>query len=150
MDRPGDRPHTLRWLFTQYIACIVVVAIFSVILSDYGYMELIVLIVPLALIGDGLAEPIGVRVGKHKYRAYALFSKKKYHRTLEGSAAVLIASVFVLLFFQGHFTTPEFIVALIIVPLTITVAEAIAPHTWDQPFLLGFSSAALFLIKHFI
>ena len=62
---------------------------------------------------------------------------------------MFIASVFVLLFFHGLFTTPELIAALIVVPITLTVAEAFTPHTWDQPFLIGFGSAALFLVKHF-
>lgn len=149
-DRPEDRPHTLLWLYTQMIACIVVMIPIGILLSIYGYSELMVLITPLAMVGDGLAEPIGIRFGKHHYKAYALFSKKKYQRTLEGSATVFIASVFVLLLFHGHFTKPELLVALVAVPTTLTVAEAISPHTWDQPFLLGLGGAALFLIKHFV
>ena len=58
-------------------------------------------------IGDGLAEPVGVRFGRLKYKTYALFSKIKYERTVEGSACVFITSIIVIIFFQSSFTYSE-------------------------------------------
>jgi phytol kinase len=149
-DRPEDRPHTLHWFYTQMFAGIVAMCIGGSLLSAFGYTEMNVLVPLLAMIGDGLAEPVGVRFGKHKYKVYALFTEKNYHRTIEGSATVFISGIVVLLFSQGLFTTPEFSTALILVPITMTIVEAIAPHTLDQPFLNIFGSAILFLIKFFI
>jgi len=152
IDRPEDRPYTLRWWWIQIFTAIVALSIGAVILNVLGYGEMLVLVPVLAAMGDGLAEPIGVRFGKHKYRIYTLFAKtdQKYYRTIEGSATVFVATFVVVLFSGAFFTTPEFILALILVPTIITVAEAIAPHTMDTPFLQFFGCIALVLAKHFV
>ena len=110
------------------------------------------LLVPLTAIGDGLAEPIGVRFGKHKYRSFSLFPfiKNKYHRTLEGSAAVYMSSLFVLLLYRNFFTISQFTYALLLLPIIVTIAEAISPHTQDSAFLNLSSGIGIILIKMFI
>jgi len=119
----------------------------NVLLRYHNYGEMLILISPLAMVGDGLAEPVGVRFGRHKYSAYALFSKKKYHRTLEGSATIVAATILVLFLFRQLFSPQEFLLALLIIPLGTALAEAFAPHTWDTPFLFASSAGLLFLIK---
>jgi hypothetical protein len=37
-------------------------------------------------VGDGLAEPVGIWLGKHKYKTRSCFSPRRYTRSWEGSA----------------------------------------------------------------
>ena len=106
-DRPEDRPNTLLWLSTQTAFGYLVIIPFLILFYTSGYEYLIIIPILVNGIGDGLAEPVGVRFGKHKYQTYALFSKVKYERTLEGSACVFITSVVVVLFFQSDFSSSE-------------------------------------------
>ena len=146
-DRPEDRPNTLLWLSTQTAFGFLVLIPFIILFYTSGYEYLIIIPILVNGIGDGLAEPVGVRFGKHKYQTYALFSKVKYERTLEGSACIFITSVVVILFFQSGFTSSEFIYVIIIFPIVMTLSEAFAPHTWDTPFLFFFGYSTIYLIK---
>ena len=68
--------------------------------------------------------------------------KKKYVRSLEGSACVFLASIIVVVVFHTSFTQLQFIIALIFIPFLMTFVEAFSPHTWDTPtlFLAGYSA----------
>ena len=57
-------------------------------------------VICLAMIGDGFAEPVGIRFGKRRYKTFALFTRKRYFRTVEGSLAVFIATFFVVVVFH--------------------------------------------------
>ena len=152
-DRPEDRPFTLLWIFTQFFASIFIVISVAVSVEIYlgiSWEKIGLLVVCLSMIGDGLAEPIGVRFGRIKYKTYALFTKKRYFRTLEGSLAVLVSTILVTIWFKGLFTDQQFLWALCILPLTLTFTEAISPHTWDGPFLSGVSGISVSLILAFI
>ncbi len=146
-DRPEDRPYTLKWLSTQIIAGYVVITPAIVLFIKTGYSGLILIPVLINGIGDGLAEPVGIRFGKHKYKTKALFSKREYERSLEGSSCVFIASIAILFLFQSSFSNVEFIWALIVLPFTMTIAEAFSPHTWDTPFLFLTGYTVLYFIK---
>lgn len=67
LDRPEDRPYTLLWLSTQILATYVVLVLMLVWLERYEKSILIYVTVLVAGIGDGLAEPVGVRFGRHTY-----------------------------------------------------------------------------------
>jgi len=149
-DRPEDRPHTLLWLTTQLITGYAVIITFGVVFSQMEMLRLIYIPILVSGIGDGLAEPVGVRFGRRKYQVPAIFSSRTYERTLEGSACVFVTSVIVILLFHAAFTTPQLWVALAAVPLLLTLAEAKAPHTWDQPFLLFTGYVSLLAIQVWI
>jgi len=149
IDRPEDRPFTLKWTASQTAANYLVAIPVAIYLSIIDRPELIFIIILINGIGDGLAEPIGIRFGKHKYQTYALLTKKKYVRSIEGSACVFIVSLLVILLFSASFSTMQFIVALVSFPLIMTLAEAKAPHTWDNPFLFAIGGILLFLIFQF-
>jgi phytol kinase len=147
IDRPEDRPHTLQWLSTQVAVGYMVLIPMIILFFTSGHISLIFIPILIAGIGDGLAEPVGVRFGRFKYKTYALFTKKKYVRTLEGSACVLITAAIVILLYRDYFNHGQFVCALIAVPIVMTLAEALSPHTWDTPLLLFCGYGVLYLIK---
>ncbi len=143
-DRPEDRPFTLKWLFIQYLATYIVAIPLWLLFETQNHTEAILIIILINAIGDGLAEPVGVLWGKHKYKVKAVFTSKLYTRSIEGSACVFIVAVVVLCSFYNYFTFNQFIVALAIVPITATLAEAKSPHTLDSPFIFLFTGIALY------
>ncbi len=146
-DRPEDRPNTLLWLSTQIIVGYIILIPFIIYFFAIGYTNLVLIPILVNGIGDGLAELIGVRFGRLKYKTYALFTKKKYERTVEGSACVFITCIIVIILFKSSFTSSEFISVLIIFPIVMTLAEAFAPHTWDTPFLFFFGFLTIYIVK---
>lgn len=146
-DRPEDRPNTMLWLISQTMAGYLVLTFFLGFFISHQCVELIFLPVIINGIGDGLAEPVGVKFGKHKYKVRALFSKVKYERSFEGSACVFITSVVTVFLFKGYFTPPEFLFILITMPVFMTLAEAFSPHTWDTPFLFLTGFTLLTIVK---
>jgi dolichol kinase len=149
-DRPEDRPYTLWWLTSQVAAGYAVIIPMAVLFAHLGQAWL--LFIPLLIngIGDGLAEPVGVRFGRHEYRTRSLNGNRIYVRTLEGSACVFLTGVVVVALFHGQFTTPQFWAAMLTVPVTMTLAEAWSPHTWDTPFLILVGCLNLLAIVHLL
>lgn len=146
-DRPEDRPYTLLWLSTQLAVAFAVIVPFGAWLIATGREALVMLPVVITAVGDGLAEPVGVRFGRHPYATRALFTDRRFVRTLEGSACVFLASIAAVLVFHGSFTATQLLVALMLMPPAMTWAEARSPHTWDTPllFLAGYLVIALVL-----
>lgn len=134
-DRPEDRPHTMFWLTTQLLAGYAVLIPMRVLFLKLGFAELVFIPILVHGIGDGLAEPVGVRFGKHKYSCRALLSTRRYTRSLEGSSCVFMAGLIAVVSFHASFTAPQFVGALLVVPISITLAEAFSPHTWDTPYM---------------
>lgn len=149
-DRPEDRPHTLWWLFTQVMAGYLILIPMVILFVRNGLENVVVLPVLINALGDGLAEPVGVRFGRHKYRAYALFSKKGYVRSIEGSACVFLASILLILGFRPAFSPAQLTAALAMIPMAMTAAEAFSPHTWDTPILNITGYGSLYAIMRFI
>lgn len=147
-DRPEDRPHTLLWLSTQIAAGFLVLLPMIVLFYYHDLLHWMFLPILINGIGDGLAEPVGVRFGKHRYLTGALFTRKKYVRTLEGSACVFLASMAVLALSHAYFTPGQLVAALIIIPPLMTLAEAFSPHTWDTPFIFLVGYLTLFGISY--
>lgn len=149
-DRPEDRPNTLWWLFTQVLVGYIVLVPAVIIFVQSDLAEIIWIPFFIIIFGDGLAEPVGIRFGRHTCKAYALFSKKKYVRSLEGSACVLLASIIVVIVFHTSFTHTQFIAALIFIPPLMTLVEAFSPHTWDTPTLNLAGFGALYAITRIV
>ena len=147
-DRPEDRPHTLLWLSTQIIAGYAVLIPMSIVFARYGFSELIFIPVIVHGIGDGLAEPIGIRFGRHKYSTREFFGKaRRFTRSYEGSACVFVVGVLAIVAFKGSFTLTQFVVALLAVPILMTLAEAWSPHTWDTPYMFLVGTVSLLAVK---
>jgi len=146
-DRPEDRPHTLLWLTTQILAGFAVIVPMVMLYARYDLLDLILIPILINGIGDGLAEPVGIRFGRHRYGVRALFTRKKYVRSLEGSGCVFITSVAVVAVHYPFLTPLQYMVALALLPVLMTIAEAFSPHTWDTPFLFLVGYLALLGIK---
>ena len=100
-------------------------------------------------IGDGLAEPVGIYLGRHKYWTTSCFGDRKYQRSWEGSACVFLSSVvFVSCFYYTFESATQFYIALVLLPPAMAYAEATSPHTIDTPFLMGVGGFLLWIISH--
>ncbi len=149
-DRPEDRPHTLLWLTTQYIAAAAVIIPLGMGFAAMQKAELVFIPILINGLGDGLAEPVGVRFGRIKYSTRALFSDKRYERSLEGSLCVFLAGLLCIIAFRHSFTPVQFIAALAAIPIAATLAEAFSPHTWDTPFIFGVTGVSCICILTFL
>ncbi len=156
-DRREDRPDTLTFQVTEDIMRFSIYFPFKIFVVNYINAPSIIFI-PILInnIGDGLAEPVGVRFGKHKYSTTALYYKGKFWngnftRSYEGSACVYFTSVIVVAANYHAFTTTQFWLTVVILPFLMTIAEARAPHTNDGPFLAfigcGFLSLMFFCVS---
>lgn len=141
-DRPEDRPHTLWWLFTQIFVGYLVLVPMVILFVNQGLSGLLMVPILIVIFGDGLAEPVGIRFGKHTYTSVAFLSRRKYVRSLEGSACVFLASIVLVMLHRVYFMPDQFVVALVVLPIVMTLVEAFSPHTWDTPtlFLSGYGS----------
>lgn len=135
LDRPEDRPHTLTWLLTQYVAVYAVYLLVYAVLLWRGAAVWMTIAIVINVIGDGLAEPVGVAFGRRAYTCRAIFSRRTYQRTLEGSICVLLSGLICIALLQQTFQPRQFWIALAVIPISATIAEACSPHTWDAPFL---------------
>lgn len=147
IDRPEDRPYTLLWASTQLFVTFMVVIAMVAWLQRYDRAVLIYIPVLVVGFGDGLAEPVGVRFGKHHYKTHALFTDRKYTRTVEGSLCVFVSGIVAVALLSPHLSQTELILALVLIPIVMTLAEAFSPHTWDGPFLyLAGGSTTVFVM----
>ncbi len=80
-DRREDRPDTLIFQVTEDIMRFGVYFPYKILVANrIGLPELVFIPVIVNNIGDGLAEPVGVAFGKHKYSTTALYHKGKFSR----------------------------------------------------------------------
>ena len=135
VDRPEDRPYTLVWFSTQIIATLIVFAPFVVYFERRDYGRLVFIPILINGLGDGLAEPVGVRFGKHKYRTSSCLSNRVYTRSYEGSLCVFVVSLITVACYYNHLNLNQYIFCLLTIPITSTFVEAVAPHTWDSPLI---------------
>ncbi|VVU94536.1 hypothetical protein CPAV1605_261 [seawater metagenome] len=145
VDRPEDKPYTLFWLASQTIATLFVAIPFAILFNSFKRMEWIFIPILINGLADGLAEPVGIRFGKHKYQTKSCFSDRLYTRSYEGSLCVFLVSTIIILAFYNFFRTKEYIFNVLLIPICITFTEAFAPHTWDSPFIFFVSSGLLSL-----
>lgn len=152
-DRIEDRPYTLRYDILEDLFRFIVYLPFICI---FGKASLLVMIPNLINeFGDGLAEPVGIRFGKHKYRCRSLYYRGKFwngnfERSLEGSAMVFIVSAIVMVMYAGYFTAPQFWILLAAMPILMTLAEAISPHTNDGPMLALVGCSTIWAVTTFV
>jgi dolichol kinase len=134
LDRPEDRPFTLLWLVSAYIAS-AVVFVFAA-LGPIPIEPVLLIAVVLAItVGDIAAGVVGRHFGRHTYATIGLGTSRGYVRSYEGSAAMLAVATAVIAFVTMGLQTTPWVLSLLILPATLTIAEALSPHTWDEPIM---------------
>lgn len=144
-DRPEDRPFTLKWIVLgDILPGMVVIMVFYWVFAPYtvnGYPAtgLCYIFAMVCGFGDGLAEPVGVHVGVHKYEVSAIMAggdARKYQRSFEGSCCVaLFTYIFVAQKWYLFVNASAFWLTVLVLPPMMAWAEARSPHTMDTPFL---------------
>lgn len=131
LAREKDAPHRTRYIIEPYVSTLmggVLVNLFFPETAQLGYL--------VAGLGDAVAEPVGTRFGRHRYRVPTLDGTLA-ERSLEGSASVwIVSSLSLCLYLCGSapLTVTTGVVVLLIASLS-TFAEAISPHGWDNAVL---------------
>ena len=142
INRPEDAPYTLRLIlsefFVQYAMILLCLKLYATLHLPSALVYLAVLLVAF---GDGMAEIVGTRFGKHFYHVPKLWGTHHYHRSIEGSVAMWLVALILVENFRWMFLPHEYAYALLIIPLAATLAEAVSPHTWDGP-AIHFATAA--------
>ena len=152
LDRPEDRPNTLKWIIAgNLVPGMTLNRIFEWAFGLTGHAALIFVIVLIIGIGDGLAEPVGIFLGKHKYKVLSWFSSRKYTRSWEGSMCVFLCSLILpALMFSSFSNFNQCLAAMIILSPVMTLAEATAPHSMDTPALMIIGYSILYSIIHLL
>lgn len=102
---------------------------------------------------DAVAEPIGMRWGRHRYRVPSLGVGQTATRSLEGSAAVFLASL-LSAWLVIHLKTDSaarglshVVLVAVAVALVSTVVEAVSPHGLDNLTLQLAASATAWSLQ---
>merc|ERR1719469_62979 len=135
VERTEDRPFALNWLLMQLTAATMVETPMLIWMLRHKKGKLIFIPFFAVSLGDGLAEPVGKLWGKHKYQVSALFTKRKFTRSYEGSACVYLFTVVSILICMSDMNWKEILLCLLTIPLACTVIEAKSPHTFDNHFM---------------
>lgn len=150
LDRPEDRPHTLDWIVLGNLAPgFVIIILFKWLFAIDGNASLVTIIVYITGIGDGLAEPVGIYFGKHKYSAMSCVEGRSYTRSWEGSACVFMSGMFFPAIQYASFDNfNQVAAAMVLLPPIMTYLEATAPHTMDSPVLMTGAGAVLLVVLY--
>jgi len=150
LDRAEDRPNTLKWLQIQVILSYLFVASLTFINEQVGELAVeTVILVPTIIggFGDGLAEPVGRKWGgNYQYKTHGCCTQYDYVRSYPGSAMVWLSGIVAVAFNFEEFTTIQFVIGMVVIPLMGTVVEAKAPHTLDNPFIVLFVGATVMAV----
>jgi len=84
---------------------------------------------------DAVAEPVGVRFGRHRYRVPSLKKVAIAERSLEGSVSVLLVSILLsAVFFStySHLPLDRSLLGSVLLSSAIVLVEAASPHGADN------------------
>ena len=147
INRYEDRPNTLLWFLSQMTSVNLIVTPMTIWFAHNNIFHLFWIPVFASGLGDGLAEIVGKKCGKHKYNVYALFSDTIYTRSLEGSFCVwLFTFIGIAIGYSYYSSILKFIMTILILPILTTLVEAFSPHTWDNHFIFGIIWLFLWII----
>ncbi|MAE61733.1 MAG: hypothetical protein CMJ49_10310, partial [Planctomycetaceae bacterium] len=128
--RENDEPHRTWYIIAPYLATLI-----GGVLANIWFGPAALAGYLVVGIADAVAEPIGVRFGRHRYRVWTL-SRTVSHRSVEGSAAVFVASALAVT--GAGALSAEIALgasAIVMVPLIALACagvESISPHGWDN------------------
>lgn len=140
--RASDAPHEATFFWSSWLAGMLALLATQLVLRDVAVTRTAALLVGIA---DGIAEPVGRRLGRHRYAVPSLVRGGSCSRSVEGSVAVLLASFFVVVacYWSGHPGAPgPFLASAGVVAVILCLIEAISPHGLDDVTIL-FGSALI-------
>ena len=130
LAREKDEPHRTYFIIIPYMATLIGGVLSNVFFEDMAIAGYLV-----AGMADAIAEPVGTRFGKHRYRVPGWNAVGAY-RSYEGSLSVFLVSFAVLIAFVSLKImiplSPPIIFSMFIISLICTLAEAVSPHGWDN------------------
>ncbi len=133
LAREKDAPYRTRYIIIPYLATLVGGLGSNIFFGKFALIGFLV-----TGIGDAIAEPVGVRFGKHAYRV-PVFGNLESIRTVEGSLAVFLGSLGSLLLgmmmLGVWYGAPLQISLTVGLSLVCAVLEAATPHGWDNTTL---------------
>jgi phytol kinase len=138
--RRSDAPHQAVYFWSSWLISILALLAIDLTFGSMKVTRVAALIVGLA---DGIAEPVGRRWGRHRYRVASLWGAPT-SRSIEGSTAVFVATLAVTL---GCFSTGEaggmgWLGAVLGIALSVTLVEAVSPRGSDN-FTVPLAAAGL-------
>ena len=144
MAREKDRPRQTYYIIAPYFATLlggICGSVFFVHTVIFGYLT--------AGLGDAIAEPVGVRWGRHKYKTPSLRGVSS-ERSVEGSGAIFLVSIVAMtiyLRFSSEFSfSPWNLAMVLLIAVASTLAEAFSPHGWDNATMQIVPSGLGFLL----
>jgi phytol kinase len=123
--RASDAPHEAFHVWFSWLVSIAGLVGIDQVFGDMTITRTACLVLGLA---DGVAEPVGVRWGRNKYRVPAVTGGAPAHRSVEGSAAVFVTT-FAVVFWTW---APATAGLALVVAAVVTVVEAFSPHGLDN------------------
>ena len=151
MDRPEDRPYTMLWTVAyNNIPGFILTIFFRWLYPKTGvHVDLVTIVSLINTVGDGLAEPVGIYFGKHRYKTRGCCNKTAYQRSFEGSSCVFMASmVFTTIFWYAFQTRLQYWLTILTLPTIMALTEAWSPHTIDSCFIHGIGGITLLITSH--
>ncbi|MDD3236773.1 MAG: hypothetical protein PHV37_01590 [Candidatus Gastranaerophilales bacterium] len=145
LDSNIDTRHNLIWnLIPGLILSIVFQNLFTNVLNQ---PKLVFLIVFIVILGRMFVEVSSIILGRKKYIFPAWNFKQSNIRTFSGSLLFFIITFITVLIFCSDFGSfVQFIITLIVLPIVMTLSEAMLSITKKVPFLLMIGYCTLFLI----
>ncbi len=137
--REKDRPHRSFYILIPYLATVA-----GGVLNNWLFPGGVTIGYLITGAADAIAEPVGVRFGRRRYRAPGWGVSAE--RSWEGSLSVFLASLVILsaaAVFQPEFSLGVAQLTVILaMSILISLVEAISPHGWDN-FTLQLVPAAM-------
>ncbi|MEA1893684.1 MAG: phosphatase PAP2 family protein [Euryarchaeota archaeon] len=135
ISRKSDSPNEILYVILPMASAILGLGV-SWMAFGHPFVETGMLCVA---IGDAVAEPIGVRFGKHKYKVYSLTGYPT-ERSLEGSLSVLLSCAAIIFFAINN------LILALLLGILISLIEAISPRGLDNFTVLIGTSLGLAMI----
>eukprot|EP01084_Bolivina_argentea_P086107 155646_1 len=156
-ERKEDRPNHLLWLNSQGILYYIFLFGLSFWWSELDTGVFVLIPALVSGLGDGLAEPVGVKFGRNgcgtgkdcTYKTHGCCTKYDYVRSVPGSSMVLLSGYIGVALCYNQYTMWQFIIAMLIVPPVGCITEAKAPHTMDNPFIALIVGSVATVILYF-
>lgn len=131
MKRKSDAPYEIFYVILPMLSTILGLCVAWVFLG-HPYVEIGMLCVA---IGDAIAEPVGVTLGKHKYFVHSLVGHQS-QRSWEGSLAVMITCGLIV------FIATNNVIVSLLISLILAYIEAVSPRGTDN-FTLCIAAALM-------